>query len=666
MKPFFDSVRRAFRYRKHVFLSVVCAVLGGVLWGANIGTLYPVIEVVFRGESIGQSVQRHIDECELHIEKLCGEVSQINSHLQDKSDDERITAGHGIESRLMAERRSLDNWKRIQPFADQYLPGNPISTLLMVLGMLLASTLLKGVFQIANEVLVAYVTQRTMFDLRKQFYRRTLRLDLATFSEERSSRLMSRFTHDLTRVGEGIQVIFSRSLQEPAKIVVCLAGAAFICWRLLLVSLICAPVGYLVIRQISRLARQNADTEMSAMADMYAHLAESFRGIKIVLAFGRTQHERKKFHVLAKQLFQRRMRAAAYRSFVKPATELVSMLVIAVAIMLGASLVLNRQTEVFGITLSTQPLDATTLLLFYAFLLGASGPIKKLSEISIQLSRTASAAARIDKLMDREPTIRQIEDPVLFPKIIRRITFHDVKFRYRRGENILKKIHLTIEAGQNIAIVGPNGCGKSTLVNLLARFYDTKNGSITINGIDIRRFRVQDLRSQISIAPQECMLFDESVYDNIRYSLRNATHEDVIQAAKQAGAHEFIMSSLPDGYETVIGESGCILSGGQRQRLALARACLRNAPIWILDETTSNIDADAIDEFYGLLSTQLRHRTAIIITHRAADLFLADQIVVMKAGRISDAGTHSELLLRSRYYQRLHQSGLNSQSLQVS
>ncbi len=656
MKAFWKLVRQALRYRLTIVFSIFCSLVVGVLWGANIGTLYPVIEVVFRGESIVESVRRNMDESQRQLTLLDQELDELQkqSDASGESAAERQTRRLALETRIDAERKSLATWSRMEPYASRYLPGDPMATLLLVIGLLLVCTILKGAFISLNEILVARVTLRTMFDMRKRFYRRAMRWDLGTFTEDRSSRLMSRFTHDLTRVGEGLQTIFGRAMHEPMKIAVCLTGAAFICWRLLLASLIFAPLGFLIMRMISRAARNTAEGEMSAMADVYAHLAESFRGVKAVMAFNRGQQERQKFHGLCKKLLQRRMRSAAWRSLVKPTGEVLSMSVVSIAVIVGAYLVLNRETQFLGITLASQPLSATTLMLFYGFLLGASEPMKKLSGVSIQIIRSVAAAERVGKLMDRESKVPTPKNPVPVPAHPRRIVLDDVVFRYQKGENVLHKIDLEIKIGETIALVGPNGCGKSTLINMLTRFYDPKRGSIRIDDVDLREMRLEELRRNFALVPQEGVLFDDTVMNNIRYGLQHASDQQVVAAAKQARAHEFITSNLADGYETVIGEGGSMLSGGQRQRLALARACLRNAPIWILDEATSNVDASTVDEFREVLSDHLRERTAIIVTHRADDLVLADRIVVMNSGRIVDVGTHNELLARCMYYQRLH------------
>lgn len=656
MKAFWAIIRQALGYRAAIAMSVVCSVMIGLLWGANIGTLYPVIEVVFRGESLAESFERNIHDCQAQIDSIRTELAEIDAAAPD--DGEAGERRKSLLTRLDAENRSLDSWQSMLPWATRYLPADPMSTLLVVIAVMLVGTILKGVFISLNEILVSRVTLRTMFDMRKRFYRRALQWDLATFSEDRSSRLMSRFTHDLTRVGQGLQTVFGQALHEPMKIAVCLTGAALICWRLLLASLIFAPLGFLVIRFISRAARRHADGEMSAMADVYAHLAESFRGIKAVLAFNRRQQERRKFHGLAKKLLQRRMHASAWKSLVKPTGEIISTSMVSVAVVLGAYLVVNRETQVLGITLTSQPLTASTLMLFYAFLLGASDPMRKLSGISIQLIRTAAAADRVMRMMERRPAIASPKVPVPFPKQPKRLVFDEVKFRYRQGEDVLRCVNLEIELGQRVALVGPNGCGKSTLIDLISRFHDPKSGSIRIDETDIRRFRIEDLRHQIALVPQEGVLFDDTVMNNIRYGWRHATDEQVIAAAKQARAHEFITGRLAEGYDTVIGEGGCMLSGGQRQRLALARACLRDAPIWILDESTSNVDVATKDEFRHVLARHLRNRTAIIVTHQPEDLMMADRIIVMQEGQVVDAGTHDQLMLRCEYYRRLHRADL--------
>ncbi len=292
---------------------------------------------------------------------------------------------------------------------------------------------------------------------------------------------------------------------------------------------------------------------------------------------------------------------------------------------------------------------------FYGSLAGVSDPARRLSEVFSKLQRAAAAADRVYQALDREPTVCDPLQARVVGRHHRELEFADVSFRYTTGQTVLDRIQLRIPFGETLAIVGPNGCGKSTLANLIPRFFDPVSGSVRLDGVDLRELRLRELRCQIGLVTQETLLFDDTVLNNIRYGCPQASREAVIEAAKQAHAHKFIEQKLEQGYETIVGQGGGRLSGGQRQRIALARAILRDPAILILDEATSQIDLESEHLIHKVLEQFIRHRTTVIITHRLATLALADRIVVMDAGRVADLGTHEQLLARCDLYRRLHQ-----------
>jgi ATP-binding cassette subfamily B protein/subfamily B ATP-binding cassette protein MsbA len=560
-----------------------------------------------------------------------------------------------IQSRLAAERRAQATYTWLQPYLDRYLPHDPFQTLALVTLALLLGTVMKDLFSIFNNVLVARLAQLAVFDLRKKFYRRTLRLDLATFNDEGTSDLMSRFTNDMQNVAGGVEVLFGKLLSEPLKMVVCLGAAAWISWRLLLLSLLVAPVAGLAIRWLAKTLKRANRRAMEEMAQLYNTLEETFRGIKVVKAFTNERQERKRFHVRSKAYYKKAMRIARYDSLSHPLTEVMGILTICLALLAGAWLTLKGQTTLLGIRMSDRPLDREALLLFYGFLAGAADPIRKFSEVFSRLQSGAAAADRIFQRLDRQPEIRNPAVPVHAGRHHRELVFDRVSFAYQSGQTVLEDICLRIPFGESVAVVGPNGCGKSTLVNLVPRFADPSAGEILLDGVPLGDMRLRDLRGQIGLVTQETVLFDDTVYHNIRYGRPQATREEVIEAARRAHAHRFIEHELPQGYETVVGTLGGRLSGGQRQRIALARAILRDPAILILDEATSQIDLESEQAIQQVLETFIRDRTTIIVTHRLAALSLADRIIAMEGGKIIDAGTHEEMLARCGLYRRLHQ-----------
>ena len=663
MKNFVRVLRLALQYRFTLGASVACALGVAVLWGTNIGTLYPFVEVALRGESLQHWVSDKIDQAEQTAGKMTREIErlerQVPGALHEHGDPEQKgsvrTELVQAKSRLKAEQDAAQRYRKLKPYIDTYLPDTPLQTLGLITTVLLLGTIVKDLFLVAQNILVARLAQLSTFELRKLFYRRTLRMDLAAFSEDGTADLMSRFTHDMENVALGLTVLFGKLIREPLKMVACLAGAAFICWRLLLLSMVIAPVAAWMVRWLGKTLKRANRRAMEGMAEMYTTLEETFQAVKIVKAFTNEPQERNRFHNQSKQYYKKSMRIARYDSLSRPVGEVLGIVAICLTIMAGAHLVLSNETHLLGIKMSPRPLSLAQLLLFYGFLAGVADPIRKFADVFTRIQRATAAADRIFSRLDRQPKILDPKCPVAVDRHHRDLVLDGVSFAYQADNPVLEDIDLQIPFGQTVAIVGPNGCGKSTLANLIPRFYDTTGGTIRLDGVSLRDMRVRELRKQIGLVTQETLLFDNTIANNIRYGSPQASRDDVIAAAKRAHAHQFIEDDLPEGYDTMAGAMGGRLSGGQRQRIALARAVLRDPSIIILDEATSQVDLESEQVIQQVLEEFLCDRTAIIITHRLAVLALADQIVVMQSGRIIDTGSHEELLSRCGLYRRLYQ-----------
>ncbi|MGA2063899.1 MAG: ABC transporter ATP-binding protein [Thermoguttaceae bacterium] len=688
MKNFGRVLRLALRYRLTVAGVIASALTVAILWAVNFGTMLPFVKVVLQQESLQQWIDREIATAQREAAEQGTLIEALEREMADAPPDRQQmldSAISGAEHRQTADRYAENLYRWLKPFVDRYVPSDAFNTLIAVSVVLVVMTLLKDIFLVTNNILVARLTQLATFDLRKLFYRRTLRLDLATFNDEGTTDLMSRFTYDMENVAGGLDALFGKLVREPLKLIACVVGAAWICWRLLLLSLVIAPLAALAIRWLAKTLRRANRRAMEQMAQLYNVLEETFRGIKIVKAFTNEPQERNRFHVRSKAYYKRALRIAGYDSLSHPMSEMMGIFMITLALLAGAWLVLKGKTHLLGIRMCDRGLSLDALLLFYLLLAGAADPLRKLSEVFSRFQGAVAACERIFTRLDREPSVRdQARSPYQVgarceagprcragtgdqagavcpaaPAVCRRhhreLVFEGVGFAYQPGQPVLCDINLRIPFGQTVAVVGPNGCGKSTLANLIPRFADPTSGIIRLDDVPLANLRLRELRGQIGLVTQDPFLFDDTVLANIRYGRPKASYDQIVEAAKQAHAHRFIESELPNGYQTVVGTFGGRLSGGQRQRIALARAILRDPAILVLDEATSQIDLESEQAIQQALEGFIRGRTTLIITHRLAVLSLADRIVVMEAGRIVDAGTHDELVARSGLYRRLHQ-----------
>lgn len=656
MKNFGRVLRLAARKRWSILGILLSSLLIAVLWGANIGALYPLVEVVFKGDSLPSFVQKKLTAARATENELTTKIGALRVELKNLPEEAKRPIELKIETaeaHRAVETKSIYYLELAKPTIDRLAPSGAFATLVLIVAALIGGTALKLIALMINMMLVQYVSERTSVELRAMFFRKALHLDLDSFGENGSAALTSRLTNDIAHVSGGITVLLGRLLREPLKMFVCLGCAMAVCPRLLLLVLVVTPIVGLVMRHLSRAIRRASRRAMEEMSQLYGMLNDSFAGIRVVKAFNTQAFERAKFNRGIQAFYRKSMKMAFYNTLARSSSEMLGMTTVGLAILAGGYLVVNKQTELFGIPMSDKPLNVTDVLMFFAFLIGASDPAKKLADVWTGLQRGIAATTRVFEVIDQPVRVSEPTEPRVIPRPHARINFKQVAYQYPSGPVVLRGIDLTIRHGETIAVVGPNGCGKSTLISLLCRFDDPQSGSVCLDDVPVNRLRTRDLRKRIALVTQRTVLFDDTIENNIRYGSPGADAHAVVRAAKLAFADEFIRRKTPDSYQTMLGVGGMRLSGGQMQRIALARAFLRNPDILILDEATSQIDLESEQLIHQALAKFLVDRTGVMITHRPTSLAMADRIVVVEGGQVADSGQHVDLINRNRFYQSL-------------
>jgi subfamily B ATP-binding cassette protein MsbA len=530
----------------------------------------------------------------------------------------------------------------LKPILDRALPRQIHVSL--IAWEIIGFYLLKGVGAYFSDYLMADVGQRVVRDLRNNLHEHMVRQSAAFFARRTTGQLLSRLTNDVAQIQHVVSETVGDLLQEGLSIFFYAGLLFYYDARLAIVCLTGAPVIVYPLAKLGRRLRKTTRRSQEALEHLSHVAGESFTGHRIVKAFGAEERESRKFRDASHQLYRTNIRVTRVVAVLPPVMELLGAFAIAGALVYGSQqIAAGRLTtgQFFGFV--------ATLLLMY-------GPVKKLSRVNANVQQAIAAAERIFEVMDLHTEVVERASATTLAPFRRAIEFRDVVFAYDdvQARAILRGVTFTVQAGQVIALVGRSGAGKTTLVNLIPRFYDVTAGAILVDGVDVRDVTLASLRGQVGIVTQETILFDDTVAANIAYGRPSATLAEIEQAARAAHAHEFI-TGLPRGYESTIGERGQRLSGGQRQRLAIARALLKDSPILVLDEATSSLDTESEMLVQGALANLMKNRTSFVIAHRLSTIRRADAIIVMDRGRVVEVGRHDDLLARGSLYARLYE-----------
>ncbi len=505
---------------------------------------------------------------------------------------------------------------------------------------LLVLFFLKGLFTFLQSSMMSDVGQRVMRDIRSRLYEKFQGLDLGYFSKKRSGELTSRITNDVALVENAVSYGFTDLVYQSLQIFLFSIIIIFLYWRLAFFAIIMIPFISVPIVMVGKKLRKLSKSAQEKVADINSLLYETISGVRIVRAFGAEKYEVQKFKKQNQDYYQLNMKSIRRTLALGPSTEFFGAV--------GGVLIL--------IYIGRQVVEGVLSFGMFGLFLGSVmmmiRPFKKLSAVNAIMQKAFAASTRIYEVLEAEPNIKDDANSWDLGEVKHSIEFKDVWFKYEEAD-VLRGVNIVCRKGDILAIVGPSGAGKSTLVDLIPRFYDPQKGAILIDERDIKSFNVKSLRKHIGMVTQETILFNDSVKDNIAYGKRDATYDEIVEAAKKAFAHEFILK-LPQGYDTFIGDRGVKLSGGERQRLAIARAILKNPPVLILDEATSQLDTQSERLVQEALNTLMLGRTVFVIAHRLSTVKHASKIVVINDGVIVEEGNHESLLASGGLYKRLY------------
>ena len=529
-------------------------------------------------------------------------------------------------------------------FVSQYMVDHgPVVTLFVLAGILIFMTALKTSCYFGSTAVMVPLRTGIVKDMRMEIYNKILSLPLGFFSQERKGDIIARMSGDVQEVESSITGSLDMLIKNPILIVFYIGTLVFISWKLTLFVLVFAPLMMWLMGVIGRNLKKKSTEAQALWSDTMSQVEETLGGLRVIKAFLAEKMMGERFDKVTGAMRRKNARVSTRQALAHPVSEFLGTMMISIVLCFGGYLIIKDDSFI----------DAPTFIFYMVILYSVIQPIKDLSRAAYNIPKGLASMERIDKILDAQNTIRETEGAKDITSFAEAIRFDHVNFSYEAGRQILSDINLVIPKGKTIAIVGASGGGKSTLVDLIPRFYDVDSGRISIDGTDIREFKLDSLRALMGNVNQEPILFNDTIFNNIAFGVENATEEQVIEAAKIANAHDFIMEK-EEGYQTNVGDRGCKLSGGQRQRISIARAVLKNPPILILDEATAALDTESERAVQEALERLMSNRTTVAMAHRLSTIKDADEIIVVDEGRIVERGRHDELIALGGYYKKLH------------